>query len=79
MDEEPEKHIPIRRIVRSKDTGLFLGREGQWVGKAEDAADWGSIAEVVELCVKFGVKNSELVLHFGSEQFNVVLEISTPG
>ncbi|MDB6110463.1 MAG: hypothetical protein JWR69_2213 [Pedosphaera sp.] len=78
MDEEPKKDLPIRRIVRSKETGLFLGHGSVWVEQAQDAAHWGSIAEVVGVCLKHNIKNSELVLQFGNERFNVVLDIDTP-
>lgn len=66
---------PMRRLVRSKTTGMFLKLDGTWTTRVEEALNFPSIPDAIRACQTYRLHNTELVYKFDHEELDVAVPI----
>jgi hypothetical protein len=66
--------VAMKRVIRDKKTGKFF-KDGEWTGKFSEATNFQSIPEAARACSRYGLKDTELLLHFGDHKMDVTLPI----
>ena len=65
---------PMRRIIRSKETGKFF-KDGKWIEDFHDATNFVSTVDAARACSRYNLKNTELVLSFGNRKMDMTIPI----
>ncbi len=65
---------PIKRVIRSRATGKYL-KGVEWTDNADDAIHFGCISDALRACSEYGLANTELVLRFSEQQYDVAVPI----
>jgi len=64
---------PVKRLLRHGRTGKFFRGDGRWTTRPERALDFPHVMHVVHTCLLLGLRDVELVLHFGDKTQTVPL------
>ncbi len=59
----------VKRAIRSKDTGLWLTRDGHWTEDFSHARHFENIANAVFAALELNVKSAEFVLRFDEKGY----------
>jgi hypothetical protein len=65
---------PMKRLLRHARTGKFFRGEGRWTKRADRALDFPHVMHVVHTCLLHGLRDVEMVLHFGHKMKTVPLK-----
>jgi len=72
---------PIKRVIRSRITKMYLAESGTWTSKPEEAKDFAGIEMVISALFKYKLQDCDLVLQLHdmpSREYDVVLPLGTP-
>jgi hypothetical protein len=64
---------PMKRLLRNGRTGKFFRGDGRWTTRADRAFNFPHLMHVVHTCLLHGIRDAELVLHFGDKTRTVPL------
>jgi len=64
----------MKRLVRNARTGKFFSSKGRWTKHIDRALDFPHVMNVVHTCLLHGLRDVELVLHFGNKTKTVPLK-----
>jgi hypothetical protein len=62
MSKEPA--APVRRVIRHKQTRLYLTRAGQWVKEPQAAENLAGLRDAQARCWRYQLRHAELVMQF---------------
>jgi hypothetical protein len=63
--EPKDSQKPIKRVLRRQDSGEYL-MDGGWTNLLDEAINFDDAFEAVEICVRLGLKDIDLVLRVPS-------------
>ncbi len=64
---------PMKRLLRHPRTGKFFRGNGRWTKRVDRALDFPHVMHVVHTSLLCGLRDVELVLHFGDKMKTVPL------
>ena len=67
---------PMKRLLRHGRTKKFFRGNGRWTKRPDRALDFPHVMRVVHTCLLHGLRDVELVLHFGDKMQTVPLKCS---
>ncbi len=66
---------PMRRLIRSKQTGKLLQRNGEWTDNPSAAENFLTTVDAARACKTYRLHDVELVMQFNDERFDVALPL----
>ena len=65
----------MKRVIRNIKTGKFL-KDGEWTNDKNEATNFNSLREAIDVCSRQKLTDTELVLSFGTDKLDIRVPIS---
>jgi hypothetical protein len=68
----------MRILLQQKETGLYFKDVGAWVRNSSEAMDFVSSTAAIDFCVTNKVNDTQVVLRFEEQKYDIVLPVVNP-
>jgi hypothetical protein len=71
----------MKRVIKSRTTGLYLREDGAWTTESAEAQDFLDVRSAIEAQQRYSLRDCELMLQMGPEpsaEYDIALPLSQP-